>query len=678
MRRLSAIMFTDLVGYSALTQQNEALALELLDEHRQLLRPLFPKHNGREIETAGDSFFVEFQSAVEATNCAIEIQSLLYERNKKQTTERQIRIRIGLHIGDVVYVDDHHVHGDGVNIAARLEPLAAPGGICISEDVARQIRNKVAYAVIQLGPERLKNISMPMDIYCIALPWLATTQKQEKKKKFPARYVLFGVLSAAFVVLIAWLALQRKDPPAASGHAGFRLAVLPLKNISANPEDEYFADGMTEELISTLSKISGLNVIARTSVMKYKMTNKDISEIGDELMVGSVLEGSVRKNQDQARIIVTLIDAAKQEQIWSKEYDRELKDIFMIQSEIAQSIASELKVTLVASEKEQLNKYNTQDPVALQYYLTGNNFLNKRNPQSIRSALMNYEKAVGKDPQFALAYSNLAYCYTLIGVAGYGDIPRDVAESKAKAAVNQALLLDSTLAEAHAALGYIKFRIDWDWDGAETEFKKAIALKPGYSTAHEWFGLYLAIQSRFDEALKEMKIAYQLDPLSPNVNTGLARIYQFRNETDNALAQVNNTLAIDSNYAEAYFTAGMTYFKMKEYGKALPYLNKAIKLANRRPVMLCILGAIQIKLGKPEEAQKLLEELQTPPLNNDKRYAIAIIKSHQGHGDEAYSILEKLVDEKYGIMIYMNTDKSFFQQGGDPRFEGLLKKMKFK
>ena len=171
MRRLSAIMFTDLVGYSALTQQNEALALELLDEHRQLLRPLFPKHNGREIETAGDSFFVEFQSAVEATNCAIEIQSLLYERNKKQTTERQIRIRIGLHIGDVVYVDDHHVHGDGVNIAARLEPLAAPGGICISEDVARQIRNKVAYAVIQLGPERLKNISMPMDVKaaCVAM-----------------------------------------------------------------------------------------------------------------------------------------------------------------------------------------------------------------------------------------------------------------------------------------------------------------------------------------------------------------------------------------------------------------------------------------------------------------------------------------------------------------------------
>src|SRR5215216_2595371 len=171
MRRLSAIMFTDMVGYSALTQKNEALALDLLEEHRKILRPFFTKHDGREIETAGDSFFVEFNSAVEATNCAIEIQTALHERNKTVPNERCILLRIGLHIGDVVYVEQH-VHGDGVNIAARMEPLAQPGGICISEDVARQIRNKIDYPVIKLGEEKLKNISMPMDIYSIVLPWL--------------------------------------------------------------------------------------------------------------------------------------------------------------------------------------------------------------------------------------------------------------------------------------------------------------------------------------------------------------------------------------------------------------------------------------------------------------------------------------------------------------------------
>ena len=199
MRRLSAIMFTDMVGYSALTQKNEALALELLDEHRRMLRPFFPKHGGREIETAGDSFFVEFSSAVEAANCAIEIQEALYERNKHESEDRRIRVRIGLHIGDVVYMDDH-VHGDGVNIAARLEPLAAPGGICISEDVARQIRNKVLYAIIPLGAEKLKNISMPMDIYCIALPWISQ-KEQSQRKPFPKKLILYGVGFAALVFL---------------------------------------------------------------------------------------------------------------------------------------------------------------------------------------------------------------------------------------------------------------------------------------------------------------------------------------------------------------------------------------------------------------------------------------------------------------------------------------------
>ena len=676
MRRLSAIMFTDMVGYSALTQKNEALALELLDEHRKILRPIFPKHDGREIETAGDSFFVEFKSAVEACNCAIEIQTALHERNKSEPAERNIRLRIGLHIGDVVFVDNH-VHGDGVNIAARMEPLAAPGGICISEDVARQIRNKISYSVVKLGDEKLKNISMPMDVYCIALPWLEQQQRHPKKSSLK-KWVVYGGASVVLLSLVAWLIFFKKPDVQQSSHSEYRLAVLPLKNISLNPNDEYFADGMTEELISTLSKIGGLNVIARTSVMKYKITTKDISQIGDELMVGTILEGSVRKMENQARITVTLVDASNQEHIWSNEYTKELKDIFMVQSEIAQNVASELKVRLVQSEREQLEKNASADVNATNEYWLGKNFLSQRTPQAIQSALIHFEKAVARDPSFAVAYTNLAYCYTLIGVAGYGNIGREVAETKAKDAVMKALEIDSTLAEAHAALGYIKFRIDWDWKGAELELKKAIELKPGYATAHEWYGLYLAIMGRPNEALTEMNKAYQLDPLSPNVNTGLARIYQFLDQFDKSIAQTDKVLAIEPNYAEAYFTAGMTYFRTKEFEKGIASLNKAIALANRRPVMLCILAATYIKVGKIEEANKLLTELETPPVNNDKLYAIAIIKSHLGQVEESLSIMDRLIDEKYGIMVYMNTDTTFYQQGGDPRFKRLLKRMKFR
>ncbi|MGB8192364.1 MAG: adenylate/guanylate cyclase domain-containing protein, partial [Chitinophagaceae bacterium] len=390
MRRLSAIMFTDMVGYSALTQTNEALALELLEEHRAILRPFFLKHQGREIETAGDAFFVEFNSAVEATQCAIEIQTALHERNNAAMPERRILIRIGLHIGDVVYVDNH-VHGDGVNIAARMEPLAPVGGICVSEDVARQIRNKLPYPVIQLGAEKLKNISMPMKVYCIALPWLP---KQKIKRSGPRKAMLRYALGVLAIVVAAFAFFFWKKNDDNTVFPKIRLAVLPLVNISNNPNDEYFADGMTEELISSLSKIGGLNVIARTSIIKYKTSDKNISQISRELMVGTILEGSVRKVKNKARITVQLIDAASQEHIWTMDYDRDISDIFTIQSEIARNVANHLQVILVQSEKDMLDKKPTINTAAIQETLAGKQFLNKRTPENVQKALEHFKQAI--------------------------------------------------------------------------------------------------------------------------------------------------------------------------------------------------------------------------------------------------------------------------------------------
>ena len=663
-----------MVGYSALTQKNEALALELLDEHQKLIRPFFAKHDGREIETIGDAFFAEFNSAVEAANCAIEIQSMLHERNKNEQAERQVVLRIGLHIGDVIYTDQQ-VHGDGVNIAARIEPLAQPGGICVSEDVARQIRNKVAYPVIKIGPEKLKNISMPMEIYCIALPWLKPDLRV-KKKKSGKKLMVFGLVLLAALLTGGIFFIIRNYPVKDVLNSKLRIAVLPLTNISSNSGDEYFADGLTEELISSLSKINGLNVIARTSVMKYKTTDKDISQIGKELMVGSILEGSVRKMENKARITVQLINVSTQDHIWSMEYDRDLKDIFITQSEIAKNVANELKVRLVSSEKEQLEKTTTENKMAFEEYLIGKYFLNQKTPESIQTAILHFENSIKEDTEFALPYASLAYCYTLTGVAGYGDIPRNVAETKARNAVMKALKIDSTLAEAHAALGYIKFRIDWDWKGAEKELKRAIELKPGYSTAHEWYALFLAIQVRLDESLKEMQTAYQFDPLSPSVNAGLGRIYGFRNENDKAIAQLKKTLKLDSNFAEAHFTLGMTYTGIKEYEKAETELKKAIELANRRPVMLSMLAVVYVKENKPDEVKKLLAELETPPVDNDKLYAIAVIKSYTGQLNEAFNIFEKLLDNKYGIMIYMKVQREFFEmENKNLRYDQMLKKM---
>ena len=674
MRRLAAIMFTDIVGFSALTQRNEALALELLAEHRNILRPFFDKHDGIEIETAGDSFFVEFNSAVEAVNCAIEIQKILDERNTNEIPGREILLRIGIHIGDVVHMDNH-VHGDGVNIAARLEPKAAPGGICISEDVARQIRNKIEYPVVQQASERLKNISMPIDIFHIELPWTSPHKHKTYKPVRKSKLRLIAAIAAAVILasLVA-LVLMNNQGAKASPTTKNRLAVLPLKNISNDPNDEYFADGMTEELISSISKIGELNVIARTSTMKYKQTSKDISQIGRELMVGTVLEGSVRKMGNKARISVQLIDASNQENLWAMDYDRELSDIFTIQSEIATNIARELKVRLVKSEKELLDKSLTTNTVAYQEYLIGRHLLNQRTAESIQSALGHFEKSIEEDPNFALPYTQLAYCYTLIGVAGYGSLPHSVVETKAKNAVMRALELDSNLAEAHASLGYIKFRIDWDWAGAEKELKRAIELKPGYATAHEWYALLLGVRVKLDEALSEMQTAYNLDPLSPSVNNGLARVYHFRNDERRALEQIKKTIELEPGYAEAHFTLGMTNIRLKDYKGAEKELKQAIDLSGRRPVMLGMLGRLYVLQGRINDANALLEEMETPPMNNDKLYASSVIKFTEGRYDEAFAQFDKLAADKYGIMIYMKVEKAFFNTQ-DPRYDALIKKM---
>jgi adenylate cyclase len=673
MRRLAAIMFTDMVGYSALTQKDEALALELLGEHRQILRPYFGKHEGREIETAGDAFFVEFNSAVEAAMCAIEIQEALHARNETESRQRQILIRIGLHIGDVVYVDQH-VHGDGVNIAARMEPLASPGGICISEDVARQIKNKIPYPVRKLGAEKLKNISMPMEIYCIQLPW------PEAGKKAPLTFpwkkaAPYGMAFLAAFMLVSLIFYFKDSKGKKVDYAKYRLAVLPLANISNEPKDAYFADGMTEELISSLSKITTLNVIARTSVMKYKDTEEDISEIGEALMVGTILEGSVRRFGNKVRVTVQLIDVHTQEHRWTMEYDRDLQDIFLIQSEIARNVAEELKIHLASSENEQLDKIATDNLEAYHDYQIGKHYLNKKTAESIQMAISLFERAISLDPAYALPYATLAYAYTLMGVAGYGHMPREVATAKAKAAVLKALELDPNLAEAHAALGYIEFRVDWDWPGAEKEFRRAIALNPSYATAHEWYALFLAIHGKLDPALVEMRKASSLDPLSPVINTGLARIYQFRNEFDKALAQVNKTLGKDSLYADAYFTKAMIYSRMQQYEASIAPYRKAIALSNRRPIILGALGLSYGQLGRTAEAGELLAELQAPPQNNDKLYAISMIKSSLGQHEEAFDILEKLLEDKYGVMIYMKVEEELILESDSPRYKRMLKKM---
>jgi TolB-like protein/Flp pilus assembly protein TadD len=670
-------MFTDMVGYSALTQKDESAALRLLEEHRGILRPLFVKHGGKEIKTIGDAFLVEFSSALEASRCAIVIQQRLHSRNTAAGGAQRIQIRIGLHVGDVVF-KERDVYGDGVNIASRIEPLAEPGGICISEDVARQIQNKIECELIRLGKGELKNIDLSVGIYRIVLPWAKKKYEPIERLRFfftrksVRRSASLGLIVIAVAGILIWQSLDRPSGPLPKRN----IAVLPLLNISANPRQEYFTDGLTEELISNLAKIRDLSVIAGTSVAKYKGVQRDVSQIGRELNVGTVLEGSVQTSENRARIIVNLIDANDQHHLWTQEYNRELKDLFNVQSDIAMSVAQALRVELLSGEREQLTKKVTDNSLAHDLYLQGLSHLNKRTGDEIIRAIDFFSESVRNDSSFALAFTGLAECYALVGSSGYGSIPRDEAINKAKYFVAKAIALDPSQAEARTSLAYVKFRIDWDWTGAEREFKRALELEPGYARAHEWYGLYLSLVGRFDEALSEMRRARELDPLSPSVATGIGRILHFSRRFDDAIAQFKSTIAANDDYAEAHFGLGMTYSAVRRFEDAQTELMRAKKLSGDRPIVIALIGVNNGMWGRKDEAMKIIRQFDaSAKKGNSSMYYRGLIYASLNELDRAMIDLEESYRQREGLLVYGNVEPMFTNLKADPRFRALLEKM---
>ena len=414
-RRLAAIMFTDMVGYASLGQRDESLSLAVLDEQRKLVRPILMKHSGREVKTMGDAFLVEFPSALDAVRCAYDIQRATREFNISLPEPRRLHLRVGVHLGDVVE-SDADVSGDAVNVASRIEPLAEDGGVCLSRQVYDHVHNKFELPLTSLGFKSLKNLADPLEVFKMEMPWSRT-----------------------------------KDVETSHVADRQRIAVLPFENISPSPGDAYVSDGLTEETISTLSKITGLRVIARTSVLRYRGSHRGIAEIGRELGVGTVLEGSVRKMGDKLRVTVQLIDSGTEEHLWAEDYDRRMEDIFEVQKEIATKVAEELRVKLQPQEKRRLGKKSTQKSVAFTLNLKGRYYWNERSEEGFGKAREYFEKAVEADPSYAQAYVGLADTY--LQMAFQNLITAKEARRKAKYLIQQALEIDKTLGEAHTSLG---------------------------------------------------------------------------------------------------------------------------------------------------------------------------------------------------------------------------------
>lgn len=629
-------MFTDLVGYTALTQRNEALAMQLLGEHRNLVRPFFPKHNGEEVKTIGDAFLVEFASALEATRCAFDIQQSLHEMNSGRPDDRRVLMRVGIHLGDVIH-DQSDVYGDAVNIASRIEPMATPGGICVTEQVYDQVKNKFEFPLTSLGKKELKNVGEAIEVFRVVLPW----ERQEDTGP----------------------TLNSK-----------RIAVLPFVSISPDPGDEYFADGMTEELIDRLCQVRELEVIARTSVMSYKKREKKAAEIGGELSVGSLVEGSIRKAGNRIRVTAQLIDVKTEGHLWSSRYDSELQDIFEVQGDIAEKITNALKLNLIDAEKKKIGRRATSIPEAYVAYLNGVYFRYKGSLVGLTKAAQYSSRAIELDPNYAEAFAQLAIDHIFLGVF-WGE-PVHQAFSKARELAAKALELGPDLAEAHYAKSWVSYFYEMDWGAAEREARTAIELKPSYAEPRNSLGWILLSLGRNDEALGEARKAVDLDPLGVYSHLVLAHVLSTIGKFDEAILWHTKTIEIVPDSAYFHSELGCTYLQMGKVAEGVKEMEKAAELPDGE-FFRATLGYAYAISGRKEEALKIALEMQLARAKGIVRpYDIAIIYAGLGENSKALDLLEQAYQEQSIVhLLLLSVEPAFANLRFEPRLKALLKKL---
>ncbi|HTV31794.1 MAG TPA: adenylate/guanylate cyclase domain-containing protein [Methylocella sp.] len=644
-RKLAAIMFTDMVGYSALAQRDESLALELLDEHRAFLRPAFLKYHGQEIKTIGDGFLIEFASAVAAVNCAVELQEALAQRNFGTPEGRQLQVRIGIHLGDVLHRGDD-ILGDGVNIAARIEPLADSGGITITRQVFDQVYNKIPEALVRIGKIELKNINRPVEIYRIALgPKTRKTVGGKRKTSTPARQ---------------------------SGSEQQRsIAVLPFVNISTDQENEFLSDGISEDLLSALSRIEGLRVAARTSCFAFKGRNEDIRKIGEALGVETVLEGSLRRVGAKLRITAQLVKIADGFSLWSDRFDREMQDVFAVQDDITRAIIGALKLRLAGRSDQPVIKLQTTNTEAYELYLKGRFFWNQRGI-GLRKALHYFELALIEDPEYALAMSGLSDAYSLL--SWYGYLSPAEATPRAIAAANRAVQLDPQLAEAHASLGFCQFCHGWDRAGAEFEYRRAIELNPRATHARYWLGWLCSCVGHHEEAVEHSRLAVGLEPFSAIDRTFLGWMNYHARQFDEAEQQLRQSIELDKNQRFVFGTwlLGKVYVATGKYDLALQELGKAVRNSRgsswTRSMLAHALGASG-ELGK---AQEILADLQDAGRSGYIRaFDVATVYLGLRDRDQALAWLEKGCNDHDIWALNLKVDPIYADLQTDARFVAL-------
>jgi adenylate cyclase len=611
-RRLAAVLAADVVGYSRLMGTDEAGTLDALTKVRgEFIDSKIAEHQGRTVKVSGDGLLLEFPSVVNAVRCAAEIQRGMRDRNTNVPQERRIEFRIGVNLGDVI-VQDEDIFGDGVNVAARLERIAKPGGIAISGSVRDQIGNRLDLVFEDMGEHKLKNIEQPVRVYSLS---------QEEST-------------------IANTAPNPDQRPS--------IAVLPFSNMSGDPEQEYFSDGITEDIITDLSKISGLWVAARNTVFTYKGKPVKVEQIARDLGVAYILEGSVRKAGARVRVTGQLISAKDGGHLWADRFDRDLTDIFAIQDEITRAIVEQLTVKLLPQEKKSIERPQTDNIEAYTYYLRGREFLHRHTKSYYQVARRMFTKAIELDPRYARAYAGIAACDSFL-FYHYFQYETEEAIENIMAATGKALELDDGLAEAHACRG-VALTFAKRFEEAETELERAIALDPNSFEAHYFYARYCFVRGELGRAAALFERAGEVKPDDYQSWCLLIHVYRSLGRTDKIEAAARK-------------------------GIALAEKELALHPENPRPAALGAAGLLAI--GETERAREwLARALAIDPDDLLTLYNAACSYAHLGEADRALDLLERFIPLANDLnRAWIKHDSDFDSLRRHPRFQKILEQI---
>ena len=616
-RQLAAIMFTDIVGYTALMDIDEERAFTLLEKNRSIHKPLITKFNGKFLKEMGDGILASFTTVSDAVYCAGAIQ-------KACENEPDLNLRIGINQGEIV-LQGNDVFGSGVNIASRIEAIAPVGGIWVSDSVQRNIQNKKGIEIEFVKEETLKNVKQAVRIYNI---------KIDENNTYTSHSIQKSIVAES-------LKTSEKS-----------IAILPFVNMSSDPEQEYFCDGLTEELLNVLSQLDKFKVASRTSSFMFKGKTLDIAKVGKKLNVETVLEGSVRKSQNRIRITAQLIKVSDGFLIWSERYDREMTDIFDIQDEISLAIFDALKLKLLGKEKASILKRSTRNPQAYQLYLKGRQNFHLLTPESYIKAIEFYNKAIDIEPNYSEAYAGVASCY--LNLWHFDIIPADQSLPHMIKATYKSMEIDDQNADSHLAMARLRMWHEFDMKEAEKEFEKTLEINPNMPDAISHYGYLMALTGNKKKAIALGEKSMEIDPFSPMTNLNYMGIHWISMDHATSLKLSKNIIDLYPNFWGGHFCIGLYYWSQQEYKKAIQSFKNGLKL---QPSiwLISFVGSLYGIIGEKDKAHSMLAKMDEMTKKQQiASFSYALVYAGLNDLKKAFDFLEKASEERTGLLIFLD------------------------